>query len=203
MLSIIRSTLWQSHIIALLSNSVFSELESGKDEEDFCTESDRDSAELGESVDFEEGMDEEAYPKVEDLELEVKESRKRSDLTPARHQNFIKIEEEVWAADRWTMQQICISVLICISDTVAYLQRVFHSLLLSFIAIGREGRKQSREEIYFNLDVIFVIKVSRTIEMIGMYATQLRCYDNEGVTFMNQDVHLYRTEMYAVIFNRI
>lgn len=40
-------------------------------------------------------MDEEAYPKVEDLELEVKESRKRSDLTPARHQNFIKIEEEV------------------------------------------------------------------------------------------------------------
>jgi hypothetical protein len=69
------------------------ELESGKDEEDFCTESDRDSAELGESIEFEEGMIEETYPKVEDLELGTKESRKRSEPTPARHQNFIKIEE--------------------------------------------------------------------------------------------------------------
>ena len=38
-------------------------------------------------------MNEEAYPKVEGLDLEAKESRRRSDPTPTRHQNFVKIEE--------------------------------------------------------------------------------------------------------------
>ena len=48
---------------------------------------------MGESLEFEEGMNEDAYPKVEDLDLEAKESRRRSEPTPARHQNFVKIEE--------------------------------------------------------------------------------------------------------------